>query len=124
MKPPGIDTRSLRSFCVQHRNQAQIDKSLPLLVKLFEEPEFRGKKYLGANLEQAYVNQLNGSVTSPNGTEMLRVFLDTAVRCCPDFLVGFEWNEGNENTAFQPTVSGAGVGVVGDTRWDGCRRAR
>ena len=83
--------------------------TLPIFVKVFEEPEFRGRKYLGANLEQAYINQLNGNVTSQNGTDMLRVFLDEAMLFSPDFLVGFEWNEANENTSFQPTASGAGA---------------
>ena len=103
-----VHWRGERGITVFH-NKTLLERTLPLVVKVMEEPEFRGRKFLGANLEQAYINQLNGNVTSQNGTEMLRVFLDEAIRCSPDFLVGFEWNEGNENTAFQPTVSSAGA---------------
>ena len=80
----------------------------PLTLEVMSRPEFKDK-YLGAFIEQAYINHKNGPVSDQYGTEMLRTFLDEAMLQNPDILVAFEWNEANENTSFQPTVTSAGA---------------
>ena len=84
------------------------DYLCPVLREIFDRPE-NAKKYIGVELEQAYVNHLNGPTLSQCGTATLRNFWDGAMMLNPDVLVGFEWNEANENTSFQPTASGAGA---------------
>ena len=80
----------------------------PILREIMDRPE-NAKKYIGVELEQAYINQLNGPCLGQFGTETLRTFWNEALLLNPDILVGFEWNEANENTSFQPTASGAGT---------------
>ncbi|MBR3689412.1 MAG: hypothetical protein IKL85_10100 [Lentisphaeria bacterium] len=77
----------------------------PLTIEVMNRPEYKGRKYLGAYVEQAYINHLNGPTHGQYGTECLRTFMDGAVKMNVDFVMAFEWNEANENTSFQPMLS-------------------
>lgn len=77
---------------------------LPLTKEVLSRPQFRSRR-VALYLNQGYVNPFNGPVYEQSGTAQLRAYLDAALMCDADCAVGFEWNEANENTAFQPTVS-------------------
>ncbi len=77
---------------------------LPVLREEFAKPEHKGK-LLGLYAKQAYINHLRGTTIGQYGTEHIRTFLGEAAKISPDMIMLFEWNEANENTSFQPTVS-------------------
>ena len=81
-----------------------VEYLFPLTLEVMNRPEYRNK-YLGAYVEQAYINHLNGPAHGQYGTECLRTFMDGALRMNVDFIMAFEWNEANENTSFQPMLS-------------------
>ncbi len=77
---------------------------LPVLREEFSKPEHRGK-IIGLYARQGYINHFRGTTNGQYGTEALRTYLGEAAKMSPDMVMLFEWNEANENTSFQPTVS-------------------
>ena len=77
----------------------------PLVRSVLAEPEFKGK-FLGVGYWQAHENCYRRFAdVSSMGMLRLKTALETIDRLRPDFAVGFEWDEENENTHFRPTVS-------------------
>lgn len=77
----------------------------PLFEKIFSMPEYR-HKLLGFNLDHGYVGDIdNGVVQAEQGTSVLRRQLDAQLLFNPDIISMAEWNEVNENTSFQPTLT-------------------
>ena len=78
----------------------------PLLHAAVSDPEFAGKKYLATWATPGHENSYrwNKGLDS-TGTRMLRDTFDSIVKLQPDFVVGCEWDEENENTHFRPTVA-------------------
>ena len=80
------------------------------LVPLFEEvyslPENRGK-LLCFDIFHGYINYKSGLTEAEHGTLHLRRAIDTALLYNPDILNLCEWNEANEHTHFQPTMTGS-----------------
>ena len=78
---------------------------VPLVTSVLAEPEFRGKLY-GIGFWQAHADVYVRFGDLPSfGAMRLVSALDEIVRVQPDFAIGFEWDEQNENTHFRPTVS-------------------
>ncbi len=77
---------------------------LPMTLELTAEARFSGK-LLGAVLTHGYINHMSGVNHGEYGTASLRKSLDQLLKVNPDFIVFFEWNEYNENTCFQPTLT-------------------
>lgn len=77
---------------------------LPMALELAAEERFAGK-LLGAVLTHGYINHMSGVNHGEYGTASLRKSLDQLLKVNPDFIVFFEWNEFNENTCFQPTLT-------------------
>ena len=84
------------------------DHLLPITLEMLSRPEY-SRKRLGIFFEHQYVNPFTGWQYGAFGTARLRAFLDAALMMRADFLLGFEWNEANENTSIQPTVSSGGA---------------
>lgn len=82
------------------------DYIAPVLKEVAALPENRDL-LVGAYLRQGYVNKFMGTTDGEYGTATLRAYLDEISSVNPDVLMGFEWNEENENTHFQPTVAHA-----------------
>jgi hypothetical protein len=78
----------------------------PLLLELLKQPRYR-EKMIGAYVSKGYINHLSGNNSGEYGTHRFRLFMDELLLLNPDITVLFEWNEANENTHFQPTVSDA-----------------
>ncbi len=77
---------------------------LPAALAAAEKHRARGFM-LGAFVRQGYVNPFAGTTDGEYGTATLRAYLDELSLLNPDVIMGFEWNEFNENTHFQPTVA-------------------
>lgn len=77
---------------------------VPLFEKVYREPEFSGK-LLGFNLRHGYLGHMSGTNEAELGTSQLRDVLDIALLLNADILSLVEWNEANENTSFQPSVT-------------------
>lgn len=77
---------------------------LPVLLEEFSRPENKDK-LAGLYVRHGYINHLFGTCYGEYGTEAVRTYLKGAAKMNPDLLMLFEWNEANENTSFQPTVS-------------------
>lgn len=79
---------------------------VPLLVSVVNEPPYRGKKILGLSAHKVYFYRLRlKDSVDEEGTRGLRRSLETALAANPDYIVMPEWNEINENTHLEPTVS-------------------
>ena len=77
----------------------------PLVRSVLAEPEFKDK-FLGVGYWQAHENNYRRFAdVSSYGFLRLKTALEAIDRLRPDFAVGFEWDEENENTHFRPTVS-------------------
>lgn len=78
----------------------------PLMHAALTEPEFAGRKYLGCWATPGHENSYrwNKGLDS-TGTRMLRDTLESIGKLKPDFVIGCEWDEENENTHFRPTVA-------------------
>lgn len=83
---------------------------LPITMEMLSRPEY-SRKRLALFFEHQYANPFSGWQYGAFGTARLRAFLDAALMMRADFLMGFEWNEANENTSIQPTVSSGGAVV-------------
>ncbi len=76
----------------------------PLFEKIYREPAFAGK-LLGLNLRHGYLGHMSGTNEAEYGTSQIREVLDIALLLNADILSLVEWNEANENTSFQPSVT-------------------
>ena len=78
----------------------------PTMHAALTEPEFAGRKCLGCWATPGHENayRWNKGLDS-TGTRMLRDTFDSIGKLQPDFVVGCEWDEENENTHFRPTVA-------------------
>jgi len=79
---------------------------VPLVKSVLAEPEFKDKFY-GIGYWQGHENayRCGGGDINSFGFRRLLATLQTIDRSSPDFSIGFEWDEQNENTHFRPTVS-------------------
>ena len=81
------------------------DVLVPLYRSVMAEPEFAGRKYLGLNVHPGHENCYRWSYSlDSQGTRLLCDRLKTMLALRPDFIIGCEWDEQNENTHFRPTV--------------------
>jgi len=79
--------------------------AVPLLTEILNEEKYRGKKILGLSAVIGYTNFVSGINRSEMNTRRLRQTFEAAMSGKPDFINLPEWNEVNENTCIQPTVS-------------------
>ncbi|MDD4017227.1 MAG: hypothetical protein PHV28_04710 [Kiritimatiellae bacterium] len=103
---------SLNECKVDRRfNKELADKLLiPLVHSVMSEPEFREKKLLGVVFSQGHENSYRWTgIYDSNGTQGCRDELATIENLRPDFAIGCEWDEEDENTHFRPTVSNGHV---------------
>lgn len=78
---------------------------VPLMHAVFSAPEFRDK-CLGCWATPGHENSYRWNYgLDSTGTRMLRDMLASVVKLGPDFMIGCEWDEENENTCFRPMVS-------------------
>ena len=79
---------------------------VPIVKSVLAEPEFKDKFY-GIGYWQGHENAYRcGTGDIPSmGFRRLLGALRAIEEAAPDFSVGFEWDEQNENTHFRPTVS-------------------
>ena len=77
----------------------------PVVHGVFAEDEFRNK-YLGCWATPGHENSYRWNYgLDSTGTRMLRDTLSSIVKLAPDFVIGCEWDEENENTCFRPMVA-------------------
>ena len=78
---------------------------VPIVHATFAAPEFR-EKCLGCWATPGHENSYRWNYgLDCTGTRMLRDMLASLVKLNPDFMVGCEWDEENENTCFRPMVA-------------------
>ena len=78
---------------------------VPLVRSVFASPEFKDK-CLGCWATPGHENSYRWNYgLDCTGTRMLRDMLASLVKLGPDFMVGCEWDEENENTCFRPMVA-------------------
>ena len=78
---------------------------VPLVHAVFSAPEFK-EKCLGCWSTPGHENSYRWNYgLDSTGTRMLRDMLASVVKLNPDFMIGCEWDEENENTCFRPMVS-------------------
>ena len=78
---------------------------VPIVRKVFAQDEFKGK-YLGCWATPGHENSYRWNYgLDCTGTRMLRDTLSSIVKLSPDFVIGCEWDEENENTCFRPMVA-------------------
>ena len=79
---------------------------MPLYQSVLCEEEFAGRKYFGLNFTPGHENCYRWSYSlDSQGTYMLAERLKTIAQLRPDFIIGCEWDEQNENTCFRPMVA-------------------
>ncbi|MBR2719718.1 MAG: hypothetical protein IKB74_00140 [Lentisphaeria bacterium] len=78
---------------------------MPLFGAVFAQERFNGKKLWAQQITTGYNNYRGYQRRSHDGTGMLRNWLDLCVKYKLDLISGFEWDEYNEDTHFQPTVN-------------------
>ncbi len=81
------------------------DLAIPTLLQVINEPKYGGRKIIGLSAVIGYTNFLSGVNHSEMNTRRLRQTFEAAMSAKPDFINLPEWNEVNENTSIQPTVS-------------------
>ncbi len=81
------------------------DVVIPAMLQVLNEPEYRDKKLLGLSASIGYTNFFSGANSSEMNTRRLRQSFESAISARPDYVTLPEWNEVNENTCIQPTVS-------------------
>ena len=78
---------------------------VPLVHAVFSKPEFK-EKCLGCWSTPGHENSYRWNYgLDCTGTRMLRDMLASLVKLNPDFMIGCEWDEENENTSFRPMVA-------------------
>ncbi len=80
------------------------DYLVPLFKSVLAEDKYKDK-LLGLSAAVAYINHFGGACKRQSGTKTLRETFATAMNAEPDFIESPEWNEFNENTCFQPTLT-------------------
>ena len=79
---------------------------VPLYQSVLAEPEFAGRKYMGMPVTPGHENCYRWSYdVDSHGTRTLVERMKTMQMLRPDFIIGCEWDEENENTFFRPTVA-------------------
>ena len=76
----------------------------PAVERIYAKPE-NARKLLGFDVRHGYIGHRSGIVEAQQGTAQFREAMDTALLFNPDIISLVEWNEANENTSLQPTVS-------------------
>ncbi len=78
---------------------------LPILHKVFSEPEFKNK-FLGLGVLQGHENQYRWTfIRNSDGVATLRKELEFVSALRPDICLLPEWDEVNENTCYRPMVN-------------------
>ena len=93
------------AYADKFRESYYRDLIIPVLMKVLNDPKYHGKKILGLSAAIGYTNFLSGINHSEMNTRRLRQTFESAMSAKPDFINLPEWNEVNENTCIQPTVS-------------------
>jgi hypothetical protein len=104
MVTPTEESRNSSDYTAVPNSAYYRDCIVPLVLELTELPQYRDK-LIGAYIRKGYVNHFSGNNTGEYGTMAFRLAMDSLMLLNPDVIVFFEWNEANENTHFQPTVS-------------------
>ncbi|NUP99277.1 MAG: hypothetical protein HUU35_05415, partial [Armatimonadetes bacterium] len=78
--------------------------TIPVVRGILAEEPYR-EKYLGAGAVTGYFNFMTGSTLSEDGTKTLRRSFEAAVSASPDFIDLPEWDELNEHTCLEPTIT-------------------
>ena len=76
----------------------------PMILEELQKKE-NSSKLLCASVLQGYANHLSCEVRGEYGTYRLRQMLERVMALNCDFWFAFEWNEFNENSSWQPTVT-------------------
>ncbi len=98
--PPGLNTTSL-TLPVEYYDKIM----LPLLGAACAQEEFNGKKLLSLEVWPGYTSYHGSQTCSRDGTKTIRNYLDLAYKHHVDIILGFEWDELNEDTNLEPTVA-------------------
>ena len=78
---------------------------VPIIRATFASDEFKGK-LLGCWATPGHENSYRWNYgLDCTGTRMLRDTFSSIVKLSPDFVIGCEWDEENENTCFRPMVA-------------------
>jgi len=100
----GILVRAIDGELVADYEMTRIGLLEPF-VSVVNEPEFKGQKLVAVNVGTGHANPHHfGNRRSANGTKTLRDSLETMLKCRPDIVTFFEWDEWNENTMIKPTL--------------------
>ena len=97
------------SYVGQHDRTIAYDYYDQVLMPLFSAAcaagKFNGEKIFAMKLIQGYTNCNGSQNADADGTKTLRRMLELCVKHNVDLVCGFEWDENNENTNLEPTVS-------------------
>jgi hypothetical protein len=77
---------------------------VPLIASVMSEAPYRGK-FLGLAADTGYFNFMTGSTLEENGTKTLRQSFEAAMSAPADFIDMPEWDELNEHTCIEPTIT-------------------
>ncbi|MGE5530809.1 MAG: hypothetical protein ACM3VW_01660, partial [Bacteroidota bacterium] len=77
---------------------------LPTIVGVMSEAPYRNK-FLGLAAVTGYFNFMTGSTLEENGTKTLRQSFEAAMGAPADFIDMPEWDELNEHTCIEPTIT-------------------
>ncbi|MHB8993984.1 MAG: LamG-like jellyroll fold domain-containing protein [Armatimonadota bacterium] len=77
---------------------------LPVITGVMSEAPHRGK-FLGLAADTGYFNFMTGSTLDESGTKTLRQSFEAAMSAPADFIDMPEWDELNEHTCIQPTIT-------------------
>lgn len=78
---------------------------LPLFSAICARDEYNGKKILGLQIMTGYNNYRGRQRLSNDGTKTLRSYMELCREFKVDLMKAFEWDQYNEDSHFQPTVS-------------------
>jgi len=105
---PTYDRRPEGPYCRRYGFEFFDRYVVPTVEKLCALPEYSDKA-VGFYVRLGYINHKSGDNDAEDGTDTLRRNLRSVARLNPDYLMFFEWNEEEENTMFQPTITGGSV---------------
>ncbi|MBO7329672.1 MAG: hypothetical protein J6W00_12980 [Lentisphaeria bacterium] len=78
---------------------------LPLFAAICARKEYNGKKIFGLQIMTGYNNYRGRQRLSNDGTKTLRGYMELCRKFKIDLMKAFEWDQYNEDSHFQPTVS-------------------